>query len=125
MNKLFTTLLLTLVVTLTTYAQSLYYRAHLFTLGERINDKVEFNTTMETNVLLEFNSSDIKIYSESPQHYHTIGLLLEEEDTNVWMCKDDNGINCRIYLNTRPESSAIALTVEYNDYVWIYICDKE
>lgn len=128
MKKLITTLLLTLTVTLTALSQSMYYRAQLFTLGERLdNGKINWNTNLETDILLEFNDNNVKIYSETLQHYHIVGLLVEDEDenTNVWSCKDSNGINCRLYLTVRPESDAIALTIEYSDYAWMYLCTKE
>lgn len=127
MKKLITTLLLTLTVTLTALSQSMYYRAQLFSLGERLdNGKVNWNTNVETNILLEFSDNDVKVYSETFQHYHSIGLLTEEESTNVWLCKDTNGINCRLYLTVKPEQpDYIAVTIEYNDYVWMYMCVKE
>ena len=125
MKKLFATLLFVSVTALTSLAQNAYLRAHLFSLGEMKDGKAYWNTTTETNVLLELKSNSVEIYSENIQHYHIVGLLIEEETTSVWLCKDDNGINCRLYMSVKPESSSVAITIEYNDYVWMYVCEKE
>ena len=102
-----------------------FFRANQFAVGEMVNEKAVWDKPMAVNILIKVENNNLIVYSQELQEYHIVSLLTETETVSVWTCMDKNGTTCRVYLGYNPEADQIAVTVEYNDYIWMYICTKE
>jgi hypothetical protein len=129
MKKLFT--LIMLIFTTLSFSQSeesYFLRSELFQYGKRDQKgKVDWTGPLrESEVLITLKDDKITIYSDEKQIYRTIEVD-EIQDGLVWYCVDNKGQNCNIYLMNMGEEylNKIALFVEYNNYVWYYICRKD
>lgn len=128
MKKILITFLLILITSLTFSQSAPYYvRGETFEMGvkdSKNNVTWDTRTYRDCNVLIKLNESDITIYSQTRQEYHVIsfdGKL--SNGSSRWYCSDSLGRYCNIYLSELKSSPGyISLTVEFSDYVWLYVC---
>lgn len=126
MKKLILTLLITLTSLVSFSQEPLIGRAYQFYLGEiTYDDKIEWvKGPAIVNILIQFNSGEIIIYSEGHQVYQIIKEMGRQDETVMWKAMDKKGSYCWVFLTTLDETD-IALTIRYSDYAWMYICRAE
>lgn len=80
----------------------------------------------DVNILVELYTTKVIINSKKLQTYHVINQVFDEEGTDVvWRCKDSEGLACYIKMGfDKKYPGLIALTIEYDDMIWFYICEK-
>ena len=125
MKKIATTLLLALSLVIG-YAQDVAYaRATTLNVGVKNNWTGDFDWAgpqVIEGVTIKIESTQISVNSQTPQRYtiYSDSENVEVEGSAVyWYTYDLNGQRCRLYL-IENEVGDDFLTIEYNDFAWIY-----
>jgi hypothetical protein len=129
MKKLILTLLITLSSLVSFTQSSLYGRAYQFQLGMiDINDDIQWIAEpTPVDILIQVNKGEMIIYSEEHQVYQIVGTMGSKDGTTMYKAMDKRGIYCYLFLTTmedyyQNQADAIAVTVRYSDYTWMYVC---
>ncbi len=125
MKKLFTFLLL-FTFSVVCYSQ-FFTRAHSFTIGQRdySTGKIAWSgKVLPCNILIEIEENSIVIHSKLKQYYHVISKLGETPDGIMYRVMDTNNQLCNFYMGPL-ENGFMYMSVEYNDYSWLYTCTDE
>jgi hypothetical protein len=121
MKKALLTLLLCLVTTLT-FAQ-IWAKAFNLTIGVRDNRYSKFTwgdtRTVDSNLLIKFDESDVIVYTEDIQFYQTLKPEYKTDDGNgsYWFAIDQKMNRCKLYLYYKGVN---ILMIEYDDVCIIY-----
>lgn len=129
MKKLILTLLITLTSLVSFAQEPLFGRAYQFQLGMiDINDDIQWiaNPT-PVDILIQVNKGEMIIYSEEHQVYQIVSTMGSQNGTTMYKAMDKRGIYCYLFLTTmedyyQNQADAIAVTVRYSDYAWMYVC---
>lgn len=115
--------LLLLLITSTGFSQPTYARSYSFAYGikDETTGKVDWEKSIETNVLIKYHGNTITIYSKEEQVYRTIGGGDKLTESTKFLCVDPNGKRCIIYIGHNLETNTLYLLIEYDDMSWIYL----
>ena len=115
--------LLLLLITSTGFTQPTYARSYSFAYGikDETTGKVDWEKSIETNVLIKYHGNTITIYSKEEQVYRTIGGGDKLTESTKFLCVDPNGKRCIIYIGHNLETNTLYLLIEYDDMSWIYL----
>jgi hypothetical protein len=115
--------LLLLLITSTGFSQPTYARSYSFAYGikDETTGKVDWEKSIETNVLIKYHGNTITIYSKEEQVYRTIGGGDKLTESTKFLCVDPNGKRCIIYIGHNLETNTLYLLIEYDDISWIYL----
>jgi hypothetical protein len=115
--------LLLLLITTTGFSQPTYARSYSFAYGikDEITGKVNWEPSIETNVLIKYQGNTITIYSKDEQVYRTIGGGDKLTESTKFLCVDPNGKRCIVYIGHNLETNTLYLLIEYDDISWIYL----
>ena len=115
--------LLLLLITSTGFTQPTYARSYSFAYGikDETTGKVDWEKSIETNVLIKYQGNTITIYSKEEQVYRTIGGGDKLTESTKFLCVDPNGKRCIIYIGHNLETNTLYLLIEYDDMSWIYL----
>lgn len=115
--------LLLLLITSTGFTQPTYARSYSFAYGikDETTGKVDWEKSIETNVLIKYHGNTITIYSKDEQVYRTIGGGDKLTESTKFLCVDPNGKRCLIYIGHNLETNTLYLLIEYDDISWIYL----
>ena len=115
--------LLLLLITSTGFSQPTYARSYSFSYGikDETTGKVDWEKSIETNVLIKYQGNTITIYSKEEQVYRTIGGGDKLTESTKFLCVDPNGKRCIIYIGHNLETNTLYLLIEYDDISWIYL----
>jgi hypothetical protein len=115
--------LLLLLITSTGFSQPTYARSYSFAYGikDETTGKVDWEKSIETNVLIKYQGNTITIYSKEEQVYRTIGGGDKLTESTKFLCVDPNGKRCIIYIGHNLETNTLYLLIEYDDMSWIYL----
>ena len=115
--------LLLLLITSTGFTQPTYARSYSFAYGikDETTGKVDWEKSIETNVLIKYHGNTITIYSKEEQVYRTIGGGDKLTESTKFLCVDSNGKRCIIYIGHNLETNTLYLLIEYDDISWIYL----
>ena len=115
--------LLLLLITSTGFSQPTYARSYSFAYGikDETTGKVDWEKSIETNVLIKYQGNTITIYSKEEQVYRTIGGGDKLTESTKFLCVDPNGKRCIVYLGHNLETNTLYLLIEYDDISWIYL----
>jgi hypothetical protein len=126
MKKLLITLVF-LFIPIISFSQS-FLRAYDLNIGYKNSyGKIEWAPeSTPVNILIKAESSKVTIFSKRTQIYRVVSLLEQTETKSKWLCNDDNGVTCHVFiftLETKP--GIIFVGVEYNDMTWFYSTTAE
>ena len=128
MKKLLLTLLITLTSLVSFAQEPLFGRAYEFHFGKvSYNDEIEWvRKPTPVDIMVQFNNSEIIIFSEEHQVYQITKEMGKKDETIVWEATDKKGNICWIFVTTVEDyyQNQIALTIRYSDYAWMYICKE-
>lgn len=117
MKKLFLTLFLSLLTTIT-YCQTLYS----FSMGIRNNSYENFSwgeiKTLDSPIPIKFDGKDIKIYTERLQYYQTLLPEHKTEGGHYWLAYDADMKKCKFYMVEYYGKDFIL--IEYDDMCLLY-----
>ena len=115
--------LLLLLITSIGFTQPTYARSYSFSYGikDETTGKVDWEKSIETNVLIKYHGNTITIYSKEEQVYRTIGGGDKLTESTKFLCVDPNGKRCIIYIGHNLETNTLYLLIEYDDISWIYL----
>jgi len=115
--------LLLLLITTTGFSQPTYARSYSFAYGikDETTGKVDWEKSIETNVLIKYQGNTITIYSKEEQVYRTIGGGDKLTESTKFLCVDPNGKRCIVYIGHNLETNTLYLLIEYDDISWIYL----
>ena len=115
--------LLLLLITSTGFTQPTYARSYSFAYGikDETTGKVDWEKSIETNVLIKYHGNTITIYSKEEQVYRTIGGGDKLTESTKILCVDPNGKRCIVYIGHNLETNTLYLLIEYDDMSWIYL----
>ena len=115
--------LLLLLITSTGFTQPTYARSYSFAyvFKDETTGKVDWEKSIETNVLIKYHGNTITIYSKEEQVYRTIGGGDKLTESTKFLCVDPNGKRCIIYIGHNLETNTLYLLIEYDDISWIYL----
>jgi hypothetical protein len=115
--------LLLLLITTTGFSQPTYARSYSFAYGfkDETTGKVDWEKSIETNVLIKYQGNTITIYSKDEQVYRTIGGGDKLTESTKFLCVDPNGKRCIVYIGHNLETNTLYLLIEYDDISWIYL----
>ena len=115
--------LLLLLITSTGFSQPTYARSYSFAYGikDETTGKVDWEKSIETNVLIKYQGNTITIYSKEEQVYRTIGGGDKLTESTKFLCVDPNGKRCIVYIGHNLETNTLYLLIEYDDMSWIYL----
>jgi len=115
--------LLLLLITTTGFSQPTYARSYSFAYGvkDESTGKVDWEKSIETNVLIKYQGNTITIYSKEEQVYRTIGGGDKLTESTKFLCVDPNGKRCIVYIGHNLETNTLYLLIEYDDISWIYL----
>ena len=115
--------LLLLLITSTGFTQPTYARSYSFAYGikDETTGKVDWEKSIETNVLIKYQGNTITIYSKEEQVYRTIGGGDKLTESTKFLCVDPNGKRCIVYIGHNLETNTLYLLIEYDDMSWIYL----
>ena len=119
--------LLLLLITSTGFTQPTYARSYSFAYGikDETTGKVDWEKSIETNVLIKYHGNTITIYSKEEQVYRTIGGGDKLTESTKFLCVDPDGKRCFTYLGHNLETNTLYLLIEYTDISWIYLTIPE
>ena len=126
MKKLLFVLALTLL-SVTSYAQTLFVRTIDLTVGLKDKGKVEWQEPTAQSILIKVDNTVMVIYSSKVQTFRVITYDGEYENgVKRWYCSDNKGLNCYLYMSTvDSKTGIISIGLEYNDLVYYYRGRKE
>ena len=122
-------LLLLLLFTTLTFSQqisNLFLRAESLQVGYK-NDKGSIvwanNSDNTNNTLIKITDNEVSIYSKIPQVYHILKFVSNDNSMLRWSCVDNRGKLCELYVMEMTKTPGkLGVAVEFDDYIWIYIC---
>jgi hypothetical protein len=121
MKKLLFVLALTLL-SVTSYAQTIFVRTIDLTIGIKNNKKIEWSPPTEQSMLIKIEKTVMIIYSAKVQIFRVI-TYDGEYDNGVkrWYCSDDKGLNCYLYMSPVDEdTNIVSIGLEYDDLSYYY-----
>lgn len=127
MKKIISLIVLLLVVSVSTMAQSIRCTAYECAVGYIDGyGVVNWGDWEGCSVPISINMDEqrIRIFSKEKQDYQIVENEGERKDKNgksfVMKCMDKNGLLCRVRLRQQVYPEGTQLYIEYNDYTWVY-----
>jgi hypothetical protein len=111
-----------LLVPLVSFSQS-FVRAYELNIGYKNSyGKIDWSPTpTSVDILIKAESSKVTIYSKRTQVYRIIKLIDQNETKSIWLCNDDNGVVCNVFiLMSSNKPGVLFVGVEYSDVTWFY-----
>jgi len=115
------------ILSTVSFSQS-FARAYKFTVGHRdfsTNEIVWSGQPIDCNILIKIDGNQVTIHSRVLQKYHVISKLKETEDGVMYRMSDSNGTLCNFYMGPITDGTSMYISIEYNDYAWLYNCVDE
>ena len=121
MKKLLFVLALTLL-SVTSYAQTIFVRTIDLTIGLKDNNKVEWQEPTAQSILIKIDNTVMVIYSSKVQTFRVITYDVKYENgVKRWYCSDEKGLNCYLYMSPVDEdTNIISIGLEYDDLSYYY-----
>lgn len=111
------------------YSQSYRFKTSGFSVLEK-NDKGKWGEwsnmdLVNLSVILDTEKHRIVVYSQEIQLFNITDYIeIEENDTDIvysFVCKDNNGIDCKISIITRKKQDyRKQLYINYDDHIIVY-----
>jgi hypothetical protein len=121
MKKLLFVLALTLL-SVKSYAQTIFVRTIDLTIGIKNNKKIEWSPPTEQSMLIKIEKTVMIIYSAKVQIFRVI-TYDGEYDNGVkrWYCSDEEGLNCYLYMSSvDKDKNIVSIGIEYDDLAYYY-----
>ena len=121
MKKLLITLVF-LFIPIIPFSQS-FLRAYDLNIGYKNSyGKIEWAPeSTPVNILIKAEASKVTIFSKRTQVYRIVKLLDQNETKSIWLCNDDNGVVCNVFiLISSNKPGVLFVGVEYSDVTWFY-----
>lgn len=125
MKKILT--LLFLLITLNTFSQIHFFKAHTLCVGvkEQKDSEIIWSPEKTEVDILIVSSEDLKIYSSEIQEYYPVKVL-ESNDVYVKaMAVDKNGSQCFYTFGFSVSAQTFYFLIEYADVAWMYIVNPK
>jgi hypothetical protein len=109
-------------------AQTSFVRAYELNIGYKNSyGKIDWSPTpTSVDILIKAESSKVTIYSKRTQVYRIVKLLNQNETKSMWLCNDDNGVVCNVFiLISSNKPGVLFVGVEYSDVTWFYSTTAE
>ena len=121
MKKLLFVLALTLL-SVTSYAQTIFVRTIDLTIGIKENNKIEWQEPSAQSILIKIDNTVMVIYSAKVQTFRVITYDGQYNNgVKRWYCSDEKGLNCYLYMSTAdPKTGIISIGLEYDDLAYYY-----
>lgn len=79
----------------------------------------------ESEVEIKLTNNQAFIYSAAYQEYTILNLHSEDSNFKTFLAQDTNDGRCYLTIrHVNNEQKNIMLIIEYNDYIWYYVCNK-
>jgi hypothetical protein len=116
-----------LLITINTFSQANFFKAHTFCIGFKETKESEIVWSPEkTEVdILIVSSENLKIYSSEIQEYYLVRVLESNDDYVKVMAVDKNGSQCFYTFGFSKSAQTFYFLIEYADYAWMYIVDSK
>jgi hypothetical protein len=121
MKKLLFVLALTLL-SVTSYAQTIFVRTIDLTIGLKDDGKIEWQKPTEQSILIKIEKTFMVIYSAKVQTFRVISYD-GQYDSGVkrWYCSDEEGLNCYLYMSSvDKDKNIVSIGIEYDDLAYYY-----
>ena len=121
MKKLLFVLALTLL-SVTSYAQTIFVRTIDLTIGLKDDGKIEWQKPTEQSILIKIEKTFMVIYSAKVQTFRVITYDVQyDSGVKRWYCSDEKGLNCYLYMSSVDEdTNIISIGLEYDDLSYYY-----
>jgi hypothetical protein len=121
MKKLLFVLTLTLL-SVASYAQTIFVRTIDLTVGFKNDNKIEWQEPTAQSMLIKIDNTVMVIYSAKVQTFRVISYKGKYENgVKRWYCSDNEGFNCYLYMSPVDEdTNIVSIGLEYDDYSYYY-----
>jgi len=125
MKKILT--LLFLLITLNTFSQIHFFKAHTLCVGfkEQKDSEIIWSPEKTEVDILIVSSEDLKIYSSEIQEYYPVKVLESNETYIKAMAVDKNGSQCFYTFGFSKNLETFYFLIEYADVAWMYIVNPK
>jgi len=117
-------LIITLLISISSFAQTSFSKAYKFYIGVKETKSSPIiwdKNPLDVDILVVITTDKVKIYSSETQVYHIVSEGEKSDNYAKYLAVDEDGNQCFYYIGYDKEYDVLYQMIEYADYAWMYL----